>query len=248
MKLIEKAKEILITIIKTRQIDLGEPVIIYPLKYREVVGNFDDKSYALLKGKEFAIQCEVFGFKGQAFTDTPSNFDGQIQDIIELTLENSTDRARFIAFLNALLRYLGLTKISLHCKDESPALCGPIIAKTLIEKSGKSRIALIGYQPSIAKSLISNFFCENVRISDLNTDNIGTKVIDVEIEDGGSSLQILADWCDIGLVTGSTIVNGSIDEIYQAFSLQNKHIIFFGNTIAGVASLLKLNHLCPYGL
>jgi len=50
------------------------------------------------------------------------------------------------------------------------------------------------------------------------------------------------DWCDVALVTGTTIVNNTIDQ----FKI-SKPVIFYGVTISGVAKLLGLNHFCYYG-
>ena len=49
------------------------------------------------------------------------------------------------------------------------------------------------------------------------------------------------NWCDIALVTGTTMVNGTINGIET-----EKPVIFFGVTIAGPARLLGLAHFCPF--
>ena len=50
------------------------------------------------------------------------------------------------------------------------------------------------------------------------------------------------EWCDIALVTGTTIVNNTIDQFRIS-----KPAIFFGVTITGAAYLLGLNTFCYYG-
>jgi len=49
-------------------------------------------------------------------------------------------------------------------------------------------------------------------------------------------------WCDIVLVTGTTVVNNTINQFRLA-----KPVIFYGITISGVAGLLGLDHFCYCG-
>jgi hypothetical protein len=50
------------------------------------------------------------------------------------------------------------------------------------------------------------------------------------------------EWCDLALVTGSTLANASIMEL-----LSEKPTIFFGVTVAAAAAMLDLNRFCPLG-
>ena len=59
--------------------------------------------------------------------------------------------------------------------------------------------------------------------------------------------QRLIDWCDVGLATGSTLVNGSLDNLLARFEAASKPLAFFGNTIAGTAALNNLQRVCPFG-
>lgn len=51
----------------------------------------------------------------------------------------------------------------------------------------------------------------------------------------------------MGLATGSAVVNGTLVEILDQFRNAGKPVLLFGNTISGVAELLGLDRLCPYG-
>ena len=66
------------------------------------------------------------------------------------------------------------------------------------------------------------------------------------IWDGNKDIEMISKWCDIALVTGSTVVNGTIDPILKSFDKVSKRIIFYGNTITGVISLMGFDHICPY--
>ena len=50
-------------------------------------------------------------------------------------------------------------------------------------------------------------------------------------------------WCDLALVTGATVVNGTIEK----FLGLNKPAVFYGVTIAGPARILRLNRFCAFG-
>ncbi|GAG43712.1 unnamed protein product, partial [marine sediment metagenome] len=77
-------------------------------------------------------------------------------------------------------------------------------------------------------------------------DNIGQSRCGVEVWDGGTDLPRLVDWCEVGLATGSSIVNGTINDIRRRFQDAGKPLLFFGNTIAGAAVLLDLDRVCPF--
>jgi hypothetical protein len=50
----------------------------------------------------------------------------------------------------------------------------------------------------------------------------------------------------VGLATGSSVVNGSINDLLARFLAVGKPLLFFGNTISGVAALLGLDRICPF--
>ena len=84
-------------------------------------------------------------------------------------------------------------------------------------------------------------------MTDLNPDNIGKERAGVLVWDGAADLARLVEWYDVGLATGSSIVNGTIDDIVDRFQAACKRLVFFGNTISGAAALLGLRRMCPFG-
>jgi hypothetical protein len=149
--------------------------------------------------------------------------------------------------MNAVLRALGQVTGTNHCCDEDPVNCGPEIAGQLEARFGSKRFGLVGLQPAILKALVNHFTREGVRVVDLNPDNIGSPKYGIEVWDGQNDLLRLVEWSEVGLITGSSIVNGTIDEIIKRFKGYGKPTVFFGNTISGVAALLDLDRLCPFG-
>lgn len=227
--------------------DLELPVQVRPLDPDEAIGKDADPSFVIKKGKERVIEAAFRGHKGQAFTDRPGSWTGTLGDLLALALDEISNRAVFVASLNAVLSALEQLPATVHCKDEDPSRCGPEVARILYERFGKVRIGLIGLQPAILKALVERFGPDAVRVVDLNPENIGETRSGVVVWDGEKDLPRLVAESEVGLPTGSSVVNGTLDEILELFQQAEKPLIPFGNTISGVASLLNLERLCPFG-
>ena len=232
-------KEKFAEIIKEHNLEVEDIVITaIPLSPEEVIGNPEDKDYPLVTGKERMMQAEFKGALGQAFTDMYGNFNGKLSDIITMDLTNNFRRAIYIASLNAVLRYLGSTSSTIHCKDNEPVECSKELVQYIESKYGNPKIAIAGLQPRMVQALAPRF---QIRVTDLDSNNIGTKKFGVLIEGPEKTADNL-DWCDMALVTGTTIVNDTIDQF-----MISKPVIFFGVTITGAAKLLGLDAICFYG-
>ncbi|HOP46905.1 MAG TPA: DUF364 domain-containing protein [Desulfobacteraceae bacterium] len=80
-----------------------------------------------------------------------------------------------------------------------------------------------------------------LRVADMDRDNIGQEKFLVVIN-GPLKTEENLRWCDIALVTGTTMVNG----IFEQFKI-SKPVIFCGITFSGAANLLGLNYFCHCG-
>ena len=218
----------------------GEEVIVKAkaLSAEQAIGNPEDKDYPLVKGQERLMQAEFRGAKGQAFTDRYGNFSGRLADITAMDLNNNFRRAVFIASLNAVTRYLGLASQTVHCKDEQPKECAAELVSYIEKNYGQPRIAMVGFQPRMVEALSRRF---KLSVTDLDKANIGQEKFGVKIDDPTRTQDNL-EWGDIALVTGTTIVNDTIDQFLIA-----KPVIFYGVTIAGAAKLQGLERFCPFG-
>jgi len=127
-----------------------------PLSPREAIGQPDRNDFPILKGKEVVIQAEFAGAKGQAYTDTPGNYTGKLEEVLALPLNNNFHRAVFIASLNAVLRYLGLVEKTVHCRDKEPSLCATQLVQYVREHYGQPKIAFIGLQPAMVEALAAH--------------------------------------------------------------------------------------------
>jgi hypothetical protein len=231
-------REKFIRLIKEHGLE-GEEVTVKAaaLSPEQAIGNPEDKDYPLVKGDERLMQAEFRGSKGHAFTDRYGNFSGRLADIAEMDLNNNFRRAIFIASLNAVMNHLGLAERTIHCKDKKPRECATELASYIKENYGQPKIAMVGFQPRMVEALAPHF---ELRVTDMDQENIGQEKFGVKIDDPARTKDNL-DWCDIALVTGTTIVNDTIDQFLIA-----KPVIFYGATIAGAAELQGLNRFCPF--
>ena len=211
-----------------------------PLSPGESIGNPEANDYPILKGKERMMQATFRNAGGQAFTDMYGTWSGKISDVVRMNLTNNFRRALFVSSLNAVMRYLGLAERTGHCKDDGPVLCAEECLQMLRGEDPSARIALIGHQPRILEQLSMQF---KLDIADMDEDNIGKRIAGVTISGPEKTQQIMED-ADILLVTGTTLVNGTIGH----FLGRQKKTIFYGVTIAGAARVLGLPRFCPFGV
>jgi len=207
------------------------------LTSEEAIGITGRKDFPLLRGKEVLMNAYFKDAIGQAFTDQPSVFKGSIEHLMNLDLNANNNRALFVASVNAILRYLGLIENTVHCKNEGPETCSRQIKEFIKDKYGWVKIALVGLQPAMLDNLRHDF---EIRVLDLNKDNIGKQKYGIIIEDGEKQLHKVVNWADLVLATGSMVTNGTIINYINL----NKPVYFYGTTIAGPAYLMGLNRLC----
>lgn len=208
------------------------------LSPQEAIGDPEDRDYPLITGRERLMQAEFKGSLGQAFTDMYGNFNGRLNDIVEMDLKNNFRRAIFISSLNAVMRHLKLVDKTIHCRNNEPRECSRELVKYIERNYGQPKVAFIGFQPRMVEALSVNF---ELRVTDMDADNIGTVKFGVKV-DSPEKTQENLKWCDMVLATGTTVVNSTFNQ----FRL-SKPVIFYGITISGVAKLLGLNHFCYCG-
>ena len=74
----------------------------------------------------------------------------------------------------------------------------------------------------------------------MDSDNIANRKFGITIESPAATEAAVA-WADLLLVTGTTLVNGTLPDF-----LNKKPVIFYGTTIAGAAHLMGLERFCAY--
>jgi len=205
----------------------------------EAIGVTKRKDFPIIVGKEIMLQADYRGAKGQAFTDSPAVFKGTLAEVCRMDIESDPYAAGlFIASLNAVMAFLGRADNTVHCRSEGPEKCSKDIVEYVKSNFGNPKIALVGYQPAMLERLSEEF---NVRVLDLNEDNIGKPRYGVTVENGISDYEeVIREWSDLVLCTGSTICNGTIVD----FIGLDKPVLFFGTTLAGAAPILGLDRIC----
>lgn len=212
-------------------------VIARPLTPQEAIGRPMHDDYPLLKGKERMMQASFQNARGQAYSDHTGNFSGSLSAVMNLSMDSNFHRALLIATANAVLRNIGIIEKSCHCKDHDPERCAPLL-KDALEPYSPQRVGMIGDQPRMLEELSRHF---EVRVCDMDPENIGTMKSGIRVEDAAAYKEI-TKWADLLLATGTTLVNDTIDRFIGGVP-----VLFYGITISGAATLLSLNHFCPLG-
>ncbi len=225
----DEIRERALKIIDSNLLDKNITVKARALSVEEAIGNPEADDFPLMKGKERLMQAEIDGACGQAFTDQYGNFEGRLKDILESDLTNNFRMAIFIASINAALRHMGLIQGTIHCRDKEPEECAGELVKKIKETYGTPRILQIGFQPRFVEALSA---ITELRVIDLDKDNIGAKKFNVIIE-GPEKTDEAIEWAELLFVTGTTIANGTIEQF-----LNKKPALFYGTTIAGAAYLM----------
>ncbi|MGA9099139.1 MAG: DUF364 domain-containing protein [Methanotrichaceae archaeon] len=242
--LLQKAKRRFIAELESR--DRGckylnaEVVVSSPLSSRDVIGDPGRDDFPLLRGKEVLMQAVYEGSTGQAFTAASGSFQGSLKDVLELPLKKPFERAVFISTMNAVLRHLGLVEKTVHCKNDGPKGCA-LRMGSWINEQGADRVGLVGLQPAILEALVDALGADRVMVSDLA--EIGKVRYGVRVLDGMESAQMFEN-CQMILITGSTLVNGTIDGLMDNALRYERRVVFYGTTISGASYLLGLERLC----
>jgi hypothetical protein len=205
------------------------------LSPEEAIGNPEADDFPIQKGKERLMQAELDGALGQAFTDHFGDYEGTLEAALSAPLTNNYRRAIFTAALNAGLRRAAVVQGTVHCRDAGPKQCAEALVNHLTATYGNIRIAQVGFQPRMIETLAASF---RMRVLDMDIDNIGARKFGVVIESPEATDDAIA-WADLLLVTGTTLVNGSLPQF-----LGRKPVVFYGTTIAGAAGLMGWERFC----
>jgi len=210
------------------------------LSPEEAIGNPEHDDYPLVHGRERMIQAEVAGACGQAYTDMVGRWEGSVRDVCRMEWTNNFRRAILVATLNAVLRYTGEVRDTVHCRDDGPVACGKCLRALVAEERLQPPYLLIGYQPRLAEALAT---LGELQIVDGDERNIGRLRAGTVVR-GPEATDELIRQAGCLFVTGSTIVNGTIGR----FLGLTPPTIFYGVTIAAAAQVLGLRRFCPVAL
>ncbi len=211
-----------------------------PLSTFEAIGSPERDDFPLLRGKEVLMEAAYRGSLGQAFTSAAGVFSGTLEDVLNLPLKSGFERAVLVSTINAVLRNLELVEGTVHCRDAGPGDCAAALGRWL-EEEGADRAGLVGMQPALLSSLVGILGPERVMVSDLACSGevrLGVRVLD------GLSSELLFERAPLVLITGTTLVNGTIDGLLDMADRYGCRVVFYGTSIAGAARLLGLERWC----
>jgi len=211
-----------------------------PLQSDEAIGNPERDDFPLLRGREILMEASYRGSFGQAFTSARGVFRGTLEEVLELSLDKTFDRAVLVSTINAVMRYLGLVEGTVHCRDAGPRDCATGLGRLMGEER-PLRVGLVGMQPALLSSLVEILGPEGVMVSDLAC--AGEIRSGVKVLDGGRPSSLFES-CPLVLITGTTLVNGTIDGLMEMADRFENRVVFYGTTIAGAARLLGLERWC----
>ncbi|HSD58045.1 MAG TPA: DUF364 domain-containing protein [Methanotrichaceae archaeon] len=217
-----------------------EMVVSSPLSSKEALGDLIRDDFPLLRGREVLIQAAYRAAVGQAFTSAKGSFKGSLRDVLELPLTGNFERAVLISAMNAVLRDIGLVSGTVHCRGDGPKRCAVCMAEW-IQEQGADRVGLVGMQPAILEALVETLGSDRVMVSDLA--EAGRVCCGVVVLDGMESSEMF-ERCQLILMTGSTLANGTIDRLMVNARQHNNRVVIYGTTIAGAAYLLGLDRWC----
>jgi uncharacterized protein (DUF4213/DUF364 family) len=222
-------------------------ILVKTLTPEEAIGHPGRRDFPIVVGKERVIEAEFQSAKAHSFTDTPREFIGKLREALTLPILTNGERAIYIAAMNAALKHIACIQTTLHCRDNEPEQCAKEISVLIKKHYGVQKIGLVGLNPAILESLSKTFGDANVKVTDLNRQNIGSVKYGVEVWDGNTMMEQLVEQSDLVLITGTTFVNGTFDRIWGAIQHYQKKYLIYGVTAAGICELMGLDRICPYG-
>lgn len=203
------------------------------LSPQEAIGNPEEYDFPLLKGKEKIVEANFRDCLGHAFTDMHGGFQGSLKEVFEMSSSNNYRRALQVATINALSRFLGKARNTVHCRDQEPKQCAIESVKKIKQEYPKVRkICFVGFQPALVDEFSKKY---EVKVLDLDKDNIGKELFGVKILDGSKDIKESLRWADLVLATGTTVVNGTIDSILEI--RKKEDVIFYGVTMTPYGDL-----------
>lgn len=209
----------------------------------KVDASYSGHSGAALAGRSRLV-ASFRGRSGMSYTFHPYQFEGSIDELLSIDLEGDSDRAVFIAAMNAVCGAVIPHLRTVHCSDEGSLRCTQRLVEEL-RQNGYNCPGLIGFQPSFLEALSRSFGTWNLACVDQQElDESLRRSANVDLLDE-EHLQQLVGWSDVVVVTGATLVSGALPDILEWTEMSGKPILVYGTSIAGAAELMDLPRFCP---
>lgn len=184
---------------------------------------------------EYRVTAEFNGFRGEAYTELPMDFEGTLQEALCLPVSDKGIDARILASINAVMNSMELCAGVFPTTFDERRMYTDALYMHVSQNFGTSNIVLVGYDGYIVKK----FVAEGVDFwtMDRDPDNISQdRFKHVIVNSAYYNRQACLEWGKLFIITGSTLTNGTIVQYLD----QDKELLFYGITIAGAAKLLGL--------
>lgn len=209
----------------------------------KIDGSYSGHNGAALAGRSRLV-AGFRGHSGMSYTFHPYAFEGSVEELLQIDLEGSSDRAVFIAGMNAICGSVIPGLRTVHCSEEGSLRCTAKLVEEL-RNSGYNCPGLIGFQPSFLEALGKGFGNWNLACVDQQElDESIRRSADVNLLDE-EHLQQLVGWSDVVVVTGATLVSGALPDILEWTEMSGKPVLVYGTSIAAAAELMDLPRFCP---
>ncbi|MBO7730676.1 MAG: hypothetical protein J6S31_07455 [Lachnospiraceae bacterium] len=189
---------------------------------------------------EYCVTATLLGVNGEAYTETPEDFDGTLEEALCIPPTEKGISAVTIAALNAAVSYLGLAPGIFPEEEEAHFRYAEKLYHYVIENHGPDNIVLVGYDGYIVKRFVDEGLI--IWIMDRDPDHIAQdRFHHVVVNNAKRNRESSFVWGKYFIVTGSTLCNGTILHYLNS----GKELLFYGITCAGAATLLKLPWFSP---
>ena len=177
---------------------------------------------------------------GEAYTETPSAFQGTLEEALKIPASEKGISAVSIAALNAAMNRLGLCPGTFPEDVQTHSAYADAICRHITEKYGTSNLVLVGYDGYFVKRFMEEGL--DFWTMDRDPDHIAQDRFDhVVVNSAKRNRESSFAWGKLFLITGSTLCNGTIVQYLDS----GKELLFYGITCAGAATLLSLPWFSP---
>ena len=103
---------------------------------------------------EYRVTALICNTRGEAYTETPADFEGSLKDVLSLPVSEKGIDARIIASINAVMAHLGLCPGTFSEDPEEHARYADTICSHLAGQYKDKTLILVGYDGYIVKKFV----------------------------------------------------------------------------------------------
>ena len=186
---------------------------------------------------EYRVIADYEGAKGEAYTETPFEFEGTLREAVEIKPTEAGIDARVIAAINAALCSWDFLPGTFPDDPEIHHKYAADLYNYVTRNMGyRSNVVLIGYDGYIVKKFVEGGM--DFWTLDRNPSNISQNRFEHVVVNGAKlNREACYEWGQLFLLTGSTMTNGTVTHFLD----REIKTLFYGITAAGPARLLGLH-------